>query len=253
MTEDAQRFTARALEEFAAAVLAALGLPAADALVTAQAIVRADLEGVETHGLRRLPNYVARLQRGLINPRPQMTFVRRRGGTAVLDADNGPGQVAAARAMVEAIRLAGEYGTGWVAVRQSNHFGAAAYYANLAAEVGMIGVALSNSPPGMAPWGGRQAFLGTNPIGVGMPGGRGHRLEAGDQALDPPQEIRWFGERRHIKRADEVAGARGVFPVIEIGRDLRTEVGAGQHAAERLNRQRQREAFRPANRQQRAL
>jgi LDH2 family malate/lactate/ureidoglycolate dehydrogenase len=173
MTEDAQRFAARALEEFAAAVLAALGLPAADALVTAQAIVRADLEGVETHGLRRLPNYVARLQRGLINPRPQMTFARRRGGTAVLDADNGPGQVAAARAMVEAIRLAGEYGTGWVAVRQSNHFGAAAYYANLAAEVGMIGVALSNSPPGVAPWGGRQAFLGTNPIGVGMPGGLG--------------------------------------------------------------------------------
>lgn len=173
MSEGARLFAATTLEDFAAAVMAALGLPDEDARVTARAIVRADLEGVETHGLSRLPNYVARLQKGLVNPTPRMTFVRWRGGTAVLDADNGMGQVAAARAMAEAIRLAGEHGSGWVAVRHSNHFGAAAYYANLAAEAGMIGVALSNSPPGMAPWGGRRPFLGTNPIGVGIPGGLG--------------------------------------------------------------------------------
>src|SRR5690348_16783920 len=99
MNEDARLFAATTLEDFAAAVMAALGLPNEDARVTARAIVRADLEGVETHGLGRLPNYVARLQQGLINPTPRMTFVRQRGGTAVLDADNGMGQVAAARAM----------------------------------------------------------------------------------------------------------------------------------------------------------
>lgn len=168
---DRLRFAAAELEQFAAAVLARLGLPAADAALTARALVQADLEGVETHGLGRLPNYVARLRKGLINPAPRMEFVRRMGATALLDAGNGMGQVAAARAMQEAIALARTCGAGWVGVRNSNHFGAASFYCSMAVEAGMIGFAFSNSPPGMAPWGGRVAYLGTNPIGIGVPAG----------------------------------------------------------------------------------
>ncbi len=165
------RFRSETLERFATDLLMRLGLPQADAVLTAWALVQADLEGVETHGLGRLPNYVARLQKGLVNPTPQMKIVRQIGATALLDSDNGMGQVAAARAMGEAIRLAEQFRTGWVAVRNSNHFGAASFYCSMAVEVGMIGFAFSNTPPGMAPYGGREAFLGTNPIGIGIPTG----------------------------------------------------------------------------------
>ncbi|HMQ29481.1 MAG TPA: Ldh family oxidoreductase [Chloroflexaceae bacterium] len=162
-------FAADELLGYAAALLAASGLPADDAALVAAIVVQADLDGVETHGLGRLANYLERLRRGVVNPRPQMRLARERGATAVLDADNGMGQLAAARAMDEAVRLARAAGIGWVAVRRSNHCGAMSYYVNKAVEAGMIGLALTNSPPGMAPYGGREAFLGTNPIGVGIP------------------------------------------------------------------------------------
>jgi LDH2 family malate/lactate/ureidoglycolate dehydrogenase len=165
------RFKPETLERFATDLLVRLNLPDADAALTARALAQADLDGVETHGLGRLPNYVARLQKGLVNPQPHMTFVRQVGATALLDADNGMGQVAAARAMEAAIRLAEQFGTGWVAVCNSNHFGTASFYCDMAVAAGMIGFALSNTPPGMAPYGGREALLGTNPIGIGIPAG----------------------------------------------------------------------------------
>ncbi|MBX0327735.1 Ldh family oxidoreductase [Oscillochloris sp. ZM17-4] len=166
---DGMRFAADELARLATDLLAALGVPADDAATAAAAVVQADLDGVDTHGMGRLPNYLLRLRRGIMNPAPQMAFVRRMGATAVLDADNGMGQVAAARAMREAVRLAGELGIGLVTVRGSGHFGATSYYTGIAIDAGMIGLALSNSPPAMAPHGGRAAFLGTNPIGVGVP------------------------------------------------------------------------------------
>lgn len=172
MTEPA-RYPAAELERLAAAILMALGMPEADAALTARVVVAADLEGVETHGLGRLPNYVARLRKGLINPAPQIRTLRSKGATALLDADNAMGQVATARAMEQAIGLAREHGAGWVAVRGSGHFGAASYYCRMAAEAGMIGFVFSNTPPAMAPYGGREVALGTNPLGVGVPAGDG--------------------------------------------------------------------------------
>lgn len=162
-------FAAEDLERYAAALLGGAGLPAEDAGLVARIIVQADLDGVETHGMGRLANYLERLRRGVVNPAPHMGLVREQGAAAVLDADNGMGQLAAVRAMEEAIRLARTSGLGWVAVRRSNHFGATSYYVDLAVQAGMIGLALTNSPPGMAPYGGRTAGLGTNPIGVGIP------------------------------------------------------------------------------------
>ncbi len=161
-----------ALIVFAAGILRAAGLPEADAALVARALVQADLEGVGTHGLGRLPNYVARLRGGLVNPRPRIAIVREQGATCLLDGDNGMGQVVATRAMAEAIRRAREHGIGCVGVRRSNHLGAAAFYCQMAVAEGMIGLACSNSPPGMAPWGGRRPFLGTNPLAFGFPAGR---------------------------------------------------------------------------------
>ncbi len=165
------RLRAQELEQFATNLLLRLGLPQTDASLTARALVQADLEGTETHGLARLPNYVQRLQKGLINPQPSMQFIQRLGATALLDADNGMGQVGAAMAMHEAIQLAETLGIGWVGVRNSNHFGTAAFFCNMALEADMIGFAFSNTPPGVAPYGGREVFLGTNPIGVSIPTG----------------------------------------------------------------------------------
>lgn len=166
---DTVLYPAPELERFASAILERLGLPTSDAALTARVLVAADLEGVATHGMGRLPNYVERLRKGLINPTPQIQVLRQHGATALLEADNAMGQVATVRAMEQAIALAEQYGTGWVAVRGSGHFGATSYYARMATEAGMIGFVFSNTPPGMAPYGGREAFLGTNPLGVGVP------------------------------------------------------------------------------------
>lgn len=219
-----KRYPVDELLDFAASLLMGLNLPEADARIAAQAIVQADLEGVETHGLGRLPNYIARIRKGLVNPRPQMNFVRRMGATALLDADNGMGQVAATRAMREAIRLAETQGTGWVGVRQSCHFGAASFYSMLAAEAGMIGFAFSNTPPGMAPYGGRQAALGTNPIGFAAPVAdrpaisidlatsavaRGHIIKAAREGRSIPAE--WAIDAEGAPTTDPNAALKGAL------------------------------------------
>ncbi|MCW5852413.1 MAG: Ldh family oxidoreductase [Anaerolineae bacterium] len=218
------RYPVEALEEFATRLLTRLDLPEEDAGITARALVQSDLEGVETHGLGRLPNYVARLRHGLVNPRPQMRLVRQAGATALLDADNGMGQVAAYRAMQEAIRLAETLGTGWVAVVHSNHFGAASFYVQQAVAAGMIGFALSNTPPGMAPHGGRQAALGTNPIGIGVPMGqrqplivdlatsaaaRGHVIKAAREGKAIPPD--WAMDAEGAPTTDPHAALKGAL------------------------------------------
>lgn len=219
-----QIFSPDKLQQFAAALLRRLDLPDDDAALVARALAQADLEGIETHGLGRLPNYVARLRKGLVNPRPQLTFVQRQGATALLDADNGMGQVAATRAMEEAIRLASEWGVGWVAVRHSNHFGVASFYGDLAAVQGMLGLALSNTPPAIAPTGGAQPFLGTNPIALSAPRGddppisidlatsavaRGHVIKAAREGRSIPPD--WAVDAEGQPTTDPNAALKGAL------------------------------------------
>jgi len=163
------RIGAARLEEFCRHLLVRAGMTEAEAAVVAAVLVDASLEGVETHGVSRLPVYVRCLRRGRINPRPQLA-VRRDGAVALVDGDNGMGQLVGVRAMEVAVQLAREYGVGAAAVKRSNHFGAASYYCKLAARAGMVGVAFTNSSPGIPPWGGRRAYLGTNPIAFAFPG-----------------------------------------------------------------------------------
>ncbi len=144
------------------------GVPTGDAALTAETLVDAELEGQSSQGLSRLPMMLERLHTGGINARPEMT-ARGEGAVRRLDAGNGLGQVAGARALDLAIDLARSYGTGLVAVRASNHLGALDFHVRRAAVRGLIALAVSNTPPAMAPPGTATRYLGTNPIAAAFP------------------------------------------------------------------------------------
>jgi len=163
------RFPAAQLLAAVTARLVALRVPSADAEIVADSLVEAELEDHGSHGLLRLPLLVERLQSGQINPEPAMRVLASRPATVLLDADNGLGPLAGVRAVALAADRARAAGAGVVAVRRSNHLGALGYYVRRLAGLGFVGLAFSNSPPAMAPPGGRVPFLGTNPIAAGFP------------------------------------------------------------------------------------
>jgi LDH2 family malate/lactate/ureidoglycolate dehydrogenase len=159
------------LRDFSTALLQGAGMPAADAALAAKVIIDANLRGVDTHGAFNLRLYVKRLHLGLINPVPRMTFERRRTAVGVFDADGGMGHVASVRAMEHAVEMARETGVATVLVKNSNHFGAAAYYVNWAAEQNCVGMVWSPAESSVVPFNGRKRFFGTNPIAVSAPRG----------------------------------------------------------------------------------
>ena len=163
-----ERYGAAELERFCEGVLVSLGMEPADAGVAADSLVRANLEGTDSHGVSRLPIYARRIREGRISARPEV-LVERSGAVVRVDGGNGLGQVVSVRALEAAMPVARELGLTGVAVRRSNHFGTAAYYCQMACREGMGLIATTNSPPGIAPWGGREAYLGTNPIAFGFP------------------------------------------------------------------------------------
>jgi ureidoglycolate dehydrogenase (NAD+) len=160
------------LSAFSAACLEKLGLEAADARLVAETLVAANLRGVDSHGVVRLPHYAARLRNGSVKARPNITARRTAPSAAVVEGDAGMGQLVAVRAMNEAITLAREAGTGAVVARNSSHCGACAYFVELAVKQGMIGVALTHTDSIMVPPGMKRIFLGSNPIAFGAPGAR---------------------------------------------------------------------------------
>lgn len=163
------RVNADRLARFCTGVLVAVGLSREDAEVVAGSLVAADLRGTASHGVLRLPVYVRRIRAGLIAARPEITVDRTGPATAVLDGGDGPGQVVGLRAMREAMAMAREAGIGVVAVRRSNHFGAAGWYTLRAAEEGMVGWAITHAEADVIPYGGRTPALGTNPLAVAAP------------------------------------------------------------------------------------
>jgi LDH2 family malate/lactate/ureidoglycolate dehydrogenase len=172
----AARFSPEDLLSFAQGALRALGVPADDACEVAGCLLEADLRGVSSHGLVRLPVYGRRIRAGVVNAVPAVRICCTSPATALVDGDNGLGAVAGCRGIKKAVELAGVFGIGIVGIRRSNHFGAASYYVRKAVERGFLGFACSNAPPNMAPYGGRQRFLGTNPFAVGIPLGGGMPL-----------------------------------------------------------------------------
>jgi len=160
------------LETFCNQVLGKLGVPRGEAEITAQTLVTANLRGVDTHGVLRLPLYAARLKGGAMSPALSLTTEKETVATALLDGNNGIGQVVSYRAMEIAIRKAKEAGVSYVAVRHSNHFGAAAFYPMMALDRDMIGLAFTNASPRLAPTGGVERLFGNNPWCVAVPAGK---------------------------------------------------------------------------------
>src|SRR5262249_41705204 len=154
----------KSLFSFCADCFERLGLTRADAEVTADNLIFANLRGVDSHGIIRLKVYADRLRAGGNNPKAR-PFVARDGDTnALIDADNGVGQVAAVQAMKLAIDKASRFGIGVTGVKNSNHFGAAAYYAMMAVEHGMIGVVPTHARPTLAAAGARHGRAGDNAV-----------------------------------------------------------------------------------------
>lgn len=163
----------RALHQFSVAVLTACDVPKDDAELVAETIVDAHRSGKGTHGVTRLPIYVRKIRSGLMDPRTPIDVIRESPVIAVIDAHHGFGQVAAMRAMTLCIEKAKALGVGVVGVRHSNNFGVAGYFARQAASEGFIGIVLGNSAPAIAPTGGNQPLLGTNPLAIAFPDGEG--------------------------------------------------------------------------------
>ncbi|MGH1480537.1 MAG: Ldh family oxidoreductase [Geminicoccales bacterium] len=165
-------FPADQLVAFAKSAYVALGLPKHDAELVADTLVQADLWGHQSHGVMRTFWYAARIQSGAMNPKTEPDLVVDGGAIAVIDGQDGVGQVIASQAMREAIDRAKRHGIGAVAVRNSGHFGAAMYYTRMASDDGCVGFMSTNASPAMAPWGGREKLIGTNPWSAAAPAGR---------------------------------------------------------------------------------
>lgn len=156
---------------FAEQVFIKIGCPAEQAHIAAESLLSADLSGVDSHGVARLSGYVRLWEVKRVNPRPDMRIVHETPSTATFDGDAGLGLVVAPAAMAIAIEKARQAGTGWVAIRNSNHFGIAGHHAALALPHNMIGLALTNASALVSPALSKERMLGTNPIAMAIPAG----------------------------------------------------------------------------------
>ncbi|GKX56880.1 ureidoglycolate dehydrogenase (NAD(+)) [Leminorella grimontii] len=150
--------------------IAAAGLPPEHADTVADVLVHADARGIHSHGAVRVEYYAERISKGGTNGAPHFTFEKTGPCSGILDGDNGAGHVAAKLAMERAIEMAQEQGVAVVGARRIGHSGALSYYVQQAARAGMIGVSVCQSDPMVVPFGGAEAYFGTNPIAFAAPG-----------------------------------------------------------------------------------
>jgi LDH2 family malate/lactate/ureidoglycolate dehydrogenase len=161
-----------ALIDFATAVYASVGMPESDARLIADTLVQADMWGHQSHGVLRLGWYLDRVRNGVMKPLTTPRFVTDAGAIAVIDGQDGVGQVLAMMATREAVKRAKAHGIGAVGVRNSNHFGTCMYFTLEGARQGCVMQLSTNGGPAMAPWGGRKKIVGTNPWSIAVPAGR---------------------------------------------------------------------------------
>ena len=167
---ESEVFPIEVLSEFCTRVFLHFGVPKVDAMQAAEVLARADLRGIDSHGVGRMHTYFDMLTLGRINPTPKIKIVRSTPSTATIDGDNGLGLVVGPQANRIAMDIAEKYGTGWVSVCNTNHFGIAGYYALQALQRDLIGWAMTNSTKLVAPLWGAARMLGTNPIAIAFPG-----------------------------------------------------------------------------------
>src|ERR1700712_2537627 len=157
------------LIEFSRKVFINIGCSDEDAELATHVLLSADLRGVDSHGIARLSGYVRLWEAKRVNARPDIKVVYETPSTAVVDGDAGLGLVVAPFAMKVAIEKAEKVGTGWVSVKNSNHFGIAGYHAMMALKYKMIGMSMTNASALVAPTFSVERMLGTNPIAVAIP------------------------------------------------------------------------------------
>lgn len=167
-----QLFSYQQLSDFTKAVFQSIGCSKEHADTAAKTLLSADLRGIDSHGIARLSGYVRLWEAKRVNATPVIQVIHETPSTAVVDGDSGLGLVVAPFAMQIAIEKAKQAGTGWVSVRNSNHFGIAGYHAMMALEHDMIGMAMTNASPLVAPTFSIDKMLGTNPICVAAPAGK---------------------------------------------------------------------------------
>jgi ureidoglycolate dehydrogenase (NAD+) len=162
---------AQTLKDFATSIFSSCNISSEDALKWADVLVWANLRGVDSHGVLRIPRYIETIQNGNIKARPNITIEKKDGAIAVLDCDAAPGPIGMTRAMEEAMERANEVNIGWCIAKNITHTGAIGYYAQIAAKESMAGIIMIASRPMMAYHGARVAGLSTNPLAIAVPGG----------------------------------------------------------------------------------
>lgn len=195
---ETQTFSLDYLRDFVVRVFAKLDIPEDHAHQAAEILTLSDLRGIDSHGVARLRTYVGLLQAGRINPRPQITIVRETASTATIDGDNGLGLVVGPFANDLAMKKAENVGSGWVSVRNSNHYGIAGYYPIQALKRDLIGMSMTNASRIVTPLWGAQGMLGTNPIAIAFPG-----LEEPPIVIDMATSVVAFGKVEIKKRTNQ--------------------------------------------------
>lgn len=161
------------LEEFCTSVLAKMGLAHQEALDTSMVLVAADSRGIPSHGVGRLQRYMNGLEKGIMKISPEPVILRETPASLVLDADGAMGMSISRTTMQSVIRKADEIGTAFASIRNSNHFGIAGYYSEMAIPHDMIGISMTNTAALGVPTGGKRAMFGTNPLSVSIPSASG--------------------------------------------------------------------------------
>ena len=195
---ETRTFRAETLRDFSARVFEHFGVPPEDAALAASVLSSADLRGIESHGVARLHTYFDMLELGRINPKPNLRIVRESASTATVDGDNGLGLVVGPKANAIAMAKAREAGSGWVSVRNTNHYGIAGWYVLEALKHDLIGWSMTNSTKLVAPLWGAERMLGTNPIAIAFPG-----LEEPPIVIDMATCAAAYGKIEIAKRAGE--------------------------------------------------
>lgn len=167
-----RNFQYNKIYEFVYNTFLKIGCSDADATTATTVLVAADIRGIDSHGVARLPGYIRLWEAGRINPTPNIRIIYESPSTATIDGDAGLGLVVAPYAMQVAINKAKTAGTGWVSVGNSNHFGIAGYHAMMALQHDMTGIAMTNASALVAPTFSVERMLGTNPIAVAIPAGQ---------------------------------------------------------------------------------
>ena len=168
------RVDEESLKAFTKDVFVRAGLPPDDAEIEAEVLVWANLRGVDSHGVLRIPSYLASIDAGGMNPNPNIEILKETSATALIEADHAFGPVVTTFSMNRMMQKAKKVGIGWALIRNTTHQGAMAYYALMAAKEDMAGIAIVCSPPNMAPYGARAAGVHNSPIAIAVPAKR-HR------------------------------------------------------------------------------